>query len=85
MPKLLKYVTSGDGFYEDGSFIQHDFFAYTAGYGNALLSHAVNLLGLLAGTDWDMTDSSRLNVGRWIFDSFEPFLFRGASRTCIRL
>ena len=36
---VFPYVTSSDGFYRDGSFIQHSHFPYTAGYGASLLAN----------------------------------------------
>ncbi len=35
----LRYVTSGDGFYEDGSFVQHQWHPYNGGYGSSMLHH----------------------------------------------
>jgi hyaluronate lyase len=40
---VFPYVTSGDGFYQDGSFIQHGRHPYTGGYGSsfaAILAHS---------------------------------------------
>src|SRR5690606_3962423 len=34
---IFPYVTKGDGFYSDGSFVQHKNFAYTGGYGSSIL------------------------------------------------
>ena len=33
MRECFEMVEKGDGFYEDGSFIQHDYFPYIGGYG----------------------------------------------------
>ena len=49
---LFKYVSSGDGFYKDGSFIQHTDIAYTGSYGSVLLTRSANILFLLEGTLW---------------------------------
>jgi hyaluronate lyase len=81
---VFKYVTSGDGFYEDGSFIQHGRHPYTGGYGNALLSDMANLLYLLAGSNWDIHDPARANIFRWVFESYEPLLYRGAMMDMVR-
>ncbi|WP_279450818.1 hypothetical protein [Aeromonas hydrophila] len=37
LPQVLETVTSNDGFYSDGSFIQHKDIPYTGTYGNVLL------------------------------------------------
>jgi hyaluronate lyase len=75
---IFKYVTSGDGFYADGSFIQHDRHPYTAGYGLYLFRDAAPMLVWLDGSPWAVTDPQRTNVVNWAFNSFEPFLYRGA-------
>ena len=46
------YVTSGDGFYEDGSFIQHGNIAYTGSYGSVLLGDISKLLTILDRSPW---------------------------------
>ncbi|MBC1435981.1 polysaccharide lyase 8 family protein [Listeria rocourtiae] len=43
-------VTSGDGFYADGSFIQHTNTPYTTGYGAAVLARSADFYQLLSGT-----------------------------------
>jgi hyaluronate lyase len=75
---IFKYVTSGDGFYTDGSFIQHGRHPYTGGYGLYLFRDAVPMLVWLDGSPWAVTDPQRNNVVNWAFDSFEPLLYRGA-------
>lgn len=37
LPAVLQYVIDKDGFYQDGSFIQHGDIAYNGTYGNVLL------------------------------------------------
>lgn len=81
---VFQYVTSGDGFYEDGSFIQHSRHPYTGGYGNALLSDVANMLYLLGGSPWDVRDPSRKNIYRWVFEAFQPLLYRGAMMDMVR-
>jgi hyaluronate lyase len=81
---LFEYVTSGDGFYEDGSFIQHDDLAYTAGYGQGLLVHMVPAFSLLSGSTWAVTDPAQANMYRWVHDSFEPIIYRGAAWDLVR-
>ncbi|TDU91239.1 hyaluronate lyase [Kribbella voronezhensis] len=60
-----QYVTSGDGFYRDGSFVQHTWVAYTGTYGHVLLSGIGKLLALLANSPWAVTDPKR----QILFDS----------------
>ncbi|MEV6520994.1 polysaccharide lyase family 8 super-sandwich domain-containing protein [Longispora sp. NPDC051575] len=70
-------VTAGDGFYADGSFVQHGYFAYTGSYGLVLLGGIARALYLLDGSPWAVTAPGRANVARWIFDAYEPVVFRG--------
>lgn len=82
--QLFNYVTSGDGFYADGSFVQHTYHPYTAGYGATLLTDMAPVLNLLAGSSWEVTDPDKANVYRWIFDSFEPIIYNGAALDYVR-
>ncbi|GAA4525584.1 polysaccharide lyase family 8 super-sandwich domain-containing protein [Nonomuraea ferruginea] len=64
-----------DGYYEDGSFIQHHSVAYTGSYGRILLTRVVQTLKTLEGA----TTGSGLGevVYRWITDGFAPLIFEG--------
>ncbi len=75
---VFAYVTTGDGFYRDGSFIQHGKHPYTAGYGLYLFRDVAKMLTWLDGTQWAVTDSQRTNVVRWCYDSYEPLIYLGA-------
>ncbi len=78
---VFAYVTSGDGFYVDGSFIQHNTHAYTGAYGLYLLNELSIVLEVAAGTPWAVTDPLLANVYRWVDDAFDPVLFRGGIMT----
>lgn len=76
--KFISVVTSGDGLYSDGSFIQHSNLAYTGGYGSTLLNTADKLLYVSAGTDWEV-DSEKLDVlWNFIWDGVRPLYADGA-------
>ncbi|THF84587.1 golvesin C-terminal-like domain-containing protein [Cohnella fermenti] len=75
---IFPYVTSGDGFYADGSFIQHSKIAYNGGYGLSLLQMTSDLMYLLAGSSAQVTDSNQSHVWQWVYDSFQPLLYKGA-------
>ncbi|QNM98794.1 polysaccharide lyase 8 family protein [Chitinimonas koreensis] len=74
----LPYVTSGDGFYLDGSFIQHGAVPYLGGYGGAVLSDVGKLTYLLAGSSWAFTDPNISNVYAWARDAYIPAIYDGA-------
>ncbi|MFI2372388.1 polysaccharide lyase family 8 super-sandwich domain-containing protein [Streptomyces sp. NPDC018833] len=66
-----------DGFYADGSFIQHASVAYTGSYGKGLLTRVVQTVKILDGTahapGHDLTETVR----RWVTDGFAPVIFEG--------
>lgn len=84
MSALFPYVTAGDGFYTDGSFVQHNYYAYNGGYGVSLLSGISDLLYLLHGSAWDVTDPNEVNVIQWIYDAYEPFIYKGNLMDMVR-
>lgn len=75
---VFPYVTRGDGFYSDGSYIFHDFFPYAGGYGIQMLDALGAMMQLLGGSTWQITDPAQTNVFRWVGDAYQPFLRRGA-------
>jgi hyaluronate lyase len=81
---VFAYVTSGDGFYIDGSFVQHTRHPYTGSYGLQLIADIADLLNLLSGSAFDVTDPARANVIRWVNDSFSPPLYEGAMMDMLR-
>jgi hyaluronate lyase len=81
---VFAYVTSGDGFYIDGSFIQHTRHPYTGSYGLQLIADIADLLYLLSGSPFDVTDPARANVIHWVNDSFSPPLYEGAMMDMLR-
>jgi hyaluronate lyase len=77
LSNVLTYVTSKDGFYKDGSFIQHDITAYNGGYGATMLLSLSDLMYVLGGSTWEVTDPNVNHVYQWIYDSFEPLMYKG--------
>jgi len=75
---LFDYVTSGDGFYKDGSFVQHNVYAYTGGYGISLLQELSNALFLLGNSPWEPVVPEASHVYQWVYDSYEPLIYNGA-------
>ncbi len=78
------YVISGDGFYADGSFIQHVAIPYNGGYGTSLLSYVNDLMYLFNGSTWEVTDPDKANILKWVYDSFEPLIYKGAMMDMVR-
>lgn len=74
---VFPFVTRGDGFYADGSFVQHTHLAYTGSYGAVLLGGLAALFSLLGGSSWAVTDPRRQLVLDSVEKSYAPFLFNG--------
>jgi len=74
---VFVYVTNSDGFYVDGSFVFHGNFPYTGGYGATLLADVGQLVNLLNGSPWQITDPNLTNVFNWVFQSYMPVCYHG--------
>jgi hyaluronate lyase len=74
---VFTYVTSGDGFYRDGSFVQHGNLAYVGTYGNVALGGVANLFSLLGGSTWQISDPNRAVILDAVEASFAPFIVDG--------
>ncbi len=81
--KDVMFITdSGDGFYEDGSFIQHNIFPYNGGYGRSLLQELAPIIYLVSDTKFDFDDISM--VYDWIYNSYLPFMVHGRLMDMVR-
>ncbi|MFP5114645.1 polysaccharide lyase 8 family protein [Bacillaceae bacterium C204] len=78
LSKEYDYVDHGDGVYKDGSLVQHFNIAYTGAYGAVWLTRTADILYLLKGSPWEITDPNINNVFNWATDSFEPVIYKGA-------
>ncbi|MFE3448580.1 polysaccharide lyase 8 family protein [Nonomuraea sp. NPDC059194] len=81
---LFGYVTSRDGFYADGSFVQHDIVAYTGSYGVVLLQSVSAVLGLLGGSSWEVTDPRRAVILDAVERTFAPWIHDGLMMDSVR-
>jgi hyaluronate lyase len=75
---LFPYVASGDGYYADGSFIQHTRHPYNGSYGLVALNDIALVLPWLVGSPWQCTDPAQTNALQWVYNTYEPFLYSGA-------
>jgi hyaluronate lyase len=66
-----------DGFYADGSFIQHASVAYTGSYGTGLLGRVVQTVKMLDGTAYAQGADLVGTVLGWITEGFAPLVFEG--------
>ncbi|OFI37540.1 sugar isomerase [Arthrobacter sp. SW1] len=81
---VFGYVTSGDGFYTDGSFVQHTYLPYVGTYGVVTLGGIAEILGLLGGSSWDVTDPKKSVVLDAVEASFAPFIWNGRMMDAVR-
>lgn len=75
---VFPYTTAGDGFYRDGSFIQHNTHSYTGGYGTHLIANLAPLISMVADTPWMVVDPNLGNLFRWVEEAYDPVMYRGA-------
>ncbi len=85
--EIFPYVKSEDGFYKDGSYIDHTCSGghpYAGSYGIVLMSKLIELLWLLNDSSWDNVSLKKENMHKWIFDTFEPNLYKGQMLHSVR-
>jgi hyaluronate lyase len=75
---VFDYATSGDGFYPDGGFVQHEYYAYTGSYGFSLLQYLTYSMLAVRGTEWAFTASRLERVVDWVEENFRPWIHAGA-------
>ncbi|MEV4946742.1 polysaccharide lyase 8 family protein [Streptomyces sp. NPDC053755] len=80
---VFPYVTSGDGLYADGSFVQHLYVPYAGSYGAVMLGGLSMLFALLAGSAWEVTDNGRQVVLDSVEKAYAPFLFNGLAMDAV--
>lgn len=74
---IMKFVDKGEGFYEDGSFIDHTNVAYTGAYGNVLMDGFSQLLPVIQSTEFALDSKTISILYDWIERSFVPILVKG--------
>ncbi|WP_103349802.1 polysaccharide lyase family 8 super-sandwich domain-containing protein [Amycolatopsis sp. CA-128772] len=74
---VFPYVLTGDGMYPDGSFVQHTYVPYAGGYGAVLLGGLAQMLTLLSGSAWAVTDPNRQLVLDAATTTFAPWIMNG--------
>ncbi|MFJ4840636.1 polysaccharide lyase family 8 super-sandwich domain-containing protein [Streptomyces sp. NPDC088746] len=78
------YVTTGDGLYTDGSFVQHTDIPYTGTYGMVLLRGLTLLFQLLDSSDWDITDPAAAHIHDSVDSAFAPWVWNGLCMDAVR-
>ena len=72
-----EYVTIGDGFYKDSSFIQHGNVPYNGTYASVLFNGLGTILYLTSETQYKMTDERLNNIYDSIIDGYSYLIING--------
>lgn len=75
---LIHNVPDGDGFYDDGSFVQHSEYSYTGSYGMEMLYRMAGAIFLLHGSGEALTNAEWALARTWVYKAFEPLIYKGA-------
>ncbi|HEW6395061.1 TPA: LPXTG cell wall anchor domain-containing protein [Streptococcus pneumoniae] len=75
--QVFKLVDQGEGFYQDGSYIDHTNVAYTGAYGNVLIDGLSQLLPVIQKTKNPIDKDKMQTMYYWIDKSFAPLLVNG--------
>ncbi len=80
---MFHYVTKKDGVYTDGSYIYHEDVPYTTGYGGDILQGMSYVVYVVAGTEYSFSDEQINMQVDWVFDVFEPIMWRGNAMSAV--
>ncbi|PKF50260.1 hypothetical protein AT251_12635 [Enterovibrio nigricans] len=75
IPTVLDEVSTGNGFYADGSFIQHANIPYIGTYGLTLLHGVARVMDAVHQTGIDTSDPRYQTIDTYLFSALEPFLY----------
>ncbi len=76
--KSFEYAKTGkDGFYADGSFLQHGI-PYNGNYGREFLISIVDMLEETYATRWGFSQEQKRTVEDWIENGYMPLVFDGS-------
>lgn len=81
---VFTYVSSGDGFYTDGSFVQHGYLPYAGTYGVVALAGIAEIIAMLGGSSWAVNDPKRSVLLDAVENTYAPFVWDGRIMDTIR-
>ena len=82
--ECFKYVEKDDGFYHDGSYIQHSIYGYNGAYGSYFISAISKITYILEDTIFEIDNKMKRQQYQWIINSYLPFMYDGAFFDLIR-
>lgn len=77
IPEVDKYVVRDDGFYKDGSFIQHSTVPYNGTYASVLLDGLGSILYLTHQTPYEFKETELVNIYQAILDGYSMLFING--------
>lgn len=83
LPNVFQKTKKEDGFYLDGSFIQHKNIPYNLSYGEVLLNSVSKCIELFALVGMD-SNSLYQQIEEYIFKYYTPFLYNKMALDCLR-
>lgn len=81
--EVFKIVSSGDGFYEDGSFIQHYDIPYNGSYGNVLVKGVGKIFSVVADTPWQLDTPLIDQFVTNVENAFIPLVVNGETMSMV--
>lgn len=71
--------TTGNGWHKDGSYIDHNMYAYTGGYGSVLITAMEKMMPIVKGTAYELTygDERDTFYDEIIFNNYIPVHYAG--------
>lgn len=81
--EVFETVTKGDGFYADGSFIQHNDIPYSGSYGNVLIKGVGKLFSIVAGTRWQPENQTQTDFVETVKSAFIPLIVNGETMSFV--
>lgn len=73
----LKYSVKDDGFYEDGSFIQHHQYPYNGAYGTSALASLTEIVFLFENSSFMPDNPDYAHLYDWVYNSFDSLCYEG--------
>lgn len=76
--RILRPTTSGEGVYDDFTYLNHGVYPLVGTYGAACLcDRLITTASVLAGTKFEVNSVYKYNQALWIYNTFDPQMYRG--------
>ena len=82
--ECMECVTKGDGFYRDGSFLQHDIIPYTGSYGPIMIEVLSKIILAVNDTCFRVKKQLIDCQYGWLLNSYVPLMYHGAFYGMVR-